>query len=128
MFFDNSVICKGKDYIKGKVEGVLCFRDEYAMRQKREDIPAIPVIFNNHKIGIESVVNCDGIIVFEDCFSDYLKELIDKLRVPCVLISRKDASVDMVSVLVGKKLSAKEGERVVIDGRKVMKAKVYKDV
>lgn len=121
MFFDKSVICKGKEYIKGKIEGEICFRDEYAMRRKREDIPVIPVIFNNHKMGVESVINCDGIIVFEDCFSDYLKEIIDKVKVPCVIISRTDARVDMVSVLVGKKMSAKEGERITIDGKKISK-------
>lgn len=121
MFFDKSVICKGKDYIKGKIEGEICFRDEYAMRRKREDIPIIPVVFNNHKMGVESVINCDGIIIFEDCFNDYLRELVDRLKVPCVIIGKNEARVDMVSVLAGKKLSVKEGERVLVDGKKVMK-------
>lgn len=121
MFFDKSVICKGKEYIKGRVEGEICFRDEYAMRRKRENTPVIPVVFNNYKMGIESVINCDGIIIFEDCFNDYLKELVDRIKVPCLLISRNEAHVDAVSVLVGKKLSAKEGERIIIDGKKVLK-------
>lgn len=119
--FDSSVVCKGKDYIKGKKQGLLCFRDEYGMAQKKEGKSIIPVIFNNHKMGIESVVNCDGIIVFDDCFNEYLKEIVDRLHVPCILVSRDSARVDSVSVLVGKKLSVKEGDLVVLDGKKIIK-------
>ncbi|MBQ9624626.1 MAG: hypothetical protein IJR47_00825 [Clostridia bacterium] len=118
----NSIVCEGKEYINGSVEGVLCLDDSFALSKKRECEAIIPVIFNNHKINGEVVINCDGLIIFEHCLNDNLKEILDKIKVPCVVVSNEDARVDMILKLCFNDTCIKQGDMVLIDGGRILKA------